>query len=439
MFKRSFYYLWGTQTVSNAADVLYLVALTTFVLNGSGSIIFATLIPFFRVMAQLISGILAPLMVVRYRLPFLLLISQTGQFFLFGGLALYMSPWIGGDSLPVIFTSVIFLSFLDGWTTPSRNALIPRLVDDGALLKANGLVAISDQVVQFAGWAISGLLVSQIGSFPTLMIVAVGYGLAMVVTARIEDPTEPPRRNLWDWRSVSSQQRGVSQLSTANDNAEGTVMEQPSRWHTLREGWLALWHSPRLRALTIMDMTDMLGGSVWVGAFMLLFVKEVLLKDEQWWGYINASYFAGAVLGGILVVALVNRLEKRLFMAMLTGMVGYAVLIAIYALNTSAPMALLIVVLMGPMTELSAVSRRTMIQRSTSKDMLPKVLSAQAVLLNLILGVSLLFMSWVAEQLGIMNMYLVAGGISLLAGLFGWLNRKSFSVEANREELGTNY
>ncbi|MMZ63767.1 hypothetical protein D1872_260430 [compost metagenome] len=195
---------------------------------------------------------------------------------------------------------------------------------------------------------------------------------------------------------------------------------------------MTLWKSPRLRSLTFMDATDMLGGSVWAGAFLLVFVNEILMKDEKWWGYINASYFAGAVLGGLVVVALVERLEKRIFPAMLAGMLGYAAFTAWFALNQYAPLTLLIVLLTGPFTELAAVSRRTLIQRSVGAEMLPKVFSAQSTLLNTIFGLSLLFMSGVAEWFGIVNMYLFAAVISLLAAGVGWMHRKSFetAVEA---------
>ncbi|MEF2966019.1 MFS transporter [Paenibacillus sp. M1] len=429
MFKRSFYVLWGSQTLSNTADVLYLVALTTFVLDRTGSVVFATLVPFLRVSAQLVSGLIAPLMIAKYRLPFLLTLSQFGQFVLFALLAVYLSPLIGGVQLLPVYAIIMCISFLDGWTTPARNALVPRLVADQALMKANGMVATTDQIVQFAGWAVSGVLVAAFGPFPVLVAVAAAYGLTMALTTMIEDPTEPKRRSPWDVRTGTDNGLAGGGAPDQPFGEQGTN-RPPSRWDTLKEGWIALWQSPRLRSLTLMDMTDMLGGSVWAGAFLLVFVKEILLKGEQWWGYINASYFAGAVLGGLLVVALVERLERRLFTAMLLGMLGYAVLTVWFALNDHAPLTLFIVLLTGPFTELAAVSRRTLIQRSVDKELLPKVFSAQNTLLNTVSGLSLLLMSGIAEWFGIINMYLFAAAISVLAAGVGWLNRKSFKAKS---------
>jgi len=406
--------LWGSQAVSNTADVLYIVALTTYVLEKTDSIVFASLVPFLRVAAQLLSGLAAPLMVAKYRLPFLLSVSQLGQFVLFAAMALYLSPLVEGTALLPVYVLIPAISFLDGWTSPARNALIPRLVRNDGLLKANGMIAVSDQVVQFAGWAVSGLLVAAFGAYPVLLAVCACYGIAMAVTLIVEDPTEPKRRSLWDAR-------------TGIPNGEGKV---PSRMETLKEGWVLLAKSRRLRSMTAIDLIDALGSTVWIGAFMLVFVKDVLQKDEQWWGYINASYFAGTVLGGFLVIALVRRLEKRLFSFMLLGLFGYALCTIAFALNENAPLALLIVLVTGPFTELSAVARRTLTQRSCSRDQLPKVLSAQNTLMNTLFGVSMFVMSFAAELLGIVNMYLIAAAISALAVGVGLRYRGAFAEEA---------
>lgn len=105
--------------------------------------------------------------------------SQTGQFLLFVGLAVYLRL-SGNDALfALVFALVFAMSFLDGWTVPARNALVPRLVaQEQGLLKANSLISVSDQVVQFAGWGLSGVIVALLGPGPTLLLTAVIYGLA---------------------------------------------------------------------------------------------------------------------------------------------------------------------------------------------------------------------------------------------------------------------
>lgn len=411
---KPFYYLWSTQTVANAADVLYTMALTVLVLDRTDSLISAVLVPLLRSGAQMISGFLAPLMLTRFRLPSLLLISQAGQFLLFVLLSAYLSVTQQEASFYIVFALVFIMSFLDGWTVPVRNALVPRLVaSEQGLLRANGLVSVSDQVVQFAGWGLSGMLVAFLGAGNTLLLAALMYGGAALFTLGVKEPRSA--------HAAASPPAGEPDAADAPDAAP--------RWKRLTEGWSLVWSRPQLRVLTFIDGIDMLGGSVWVGAFTLAFVQTALGQGEEWWGFINAAYFAGTVGGGILVLALVRVIGSRYLPAMLTGMAGYGLLTAVYALTTEPYLALVLVLLMGPFAELSIVTRRTLIQRSVDKELLPKVLAAQNALLNLIFCVSLVGMAWLAEVMGIVNLYLFAAGLTLVALLVGLLYRKAFAAE----------
>lgn len=442
---RPFYYLWTTQTAANAADVLYIMALTVLVLNQTNSLVSAALMPLMRSFAQMISGLIAPLLINRFRLPSLLLLSQTGQFLLFIVLAVYLQLQGSDASLILVFALVFVMSFLDGWTVPTRNALVPRLVpNEQSLLKANGLISVSDQVVQFAGWGLSGIVVAMLGPSPTLLVTAVIYGLAAAFTLGVKEPAESGD-SAAHATTAASGMSGTDGTSSASDttanaaigSSSASATTDPSRWHTLTEGWKTIWRMPRLRLLTFMDIIDMLGGSVWVGAFTLAFVQTALGQGEEWWGFINAAYFAGTVSGGLLVLALVRTIGDRFLSAMLIGMAGYGLLTAVYAVNTEPYIALILVLLMGPFAELSIVNRRTLIQRSVGKLMLPKVLSAQASLLHLVFCISLLGMAGLAEWFGIVNLYLLAAALTIVAFIVGVLGRRSFQVPAE-QDTGAN-
>lgn len=428
---RPFYFLWTTQTAANAADVLYIMALTVLVLDQTNSLVSAALMPLMRSFAQMVSGFIAPLLIHRFKLSSLLLISQSGQFILFVLLSLYIQLNGANASLTLVFGLVFFMSFLDGWTAPSRNALVPRLItQDEGLLKANSLISISDQVVQFAGWGLSGLVIAFIGPNSTLLLTAVIYGLAAVFSLGIKEPSEIP--------ALIPPKTEETEPTSTSIPASIEASTPASKWHTLTEGWKMIWRTHRLRILTFMDIIDMLGGSVWVGAFTLAFVQVALGQGEEWWGFINASYFAGTLGGGLLVLAAVSLIDTRYLGAMLIGMAGYSLLTLLYALNTQPYIALVLVLLMGPFAELSVINRRTLIQRSVDKLMLPKVMSAQASLLHLTFCISLLVMAWLAEQFGIVNLYLLAAILTLVAFIVGLLGRQAFEEKDLPEPITAN-
>ncbi|MGG1615205.1 MFS transporter [Paenibacillus sp. NRS-1782] len=447
MHKRSFTYLLGTQTMSNAADILYIMALVSLVFHETDSIFSSVLVPLLRMGAQMISGFLAPLILARFQLPFILFVSQFGQLAFFALLLGHL--WSAGTN-PVwvlVFTLVAAMSFLDGWTTPARNALIPRLASGEGLMRANSLVSVSDQTVQLAGWGLSGVLVAVMGSEKTLLVACGLYTVALIFTSLIRDPLEgkahyllQPGTRVRSGDTLASgavaeqgQEHHDMPLVQLEDTLYGPESESPAlppkrKKEILREGWSLIGASRRLKALIFMDMIDLLGGSVWVGAFTLAFAQQVLHKSEAWWGYINAAYFAGAIGGGIIVLACVKYLQRRLLPAMLVGMACYGLLTAWYALNTLPPLTLLIVLLMGLPAEMSVVSRRTMMQMSVSVHDLPKVLSAQATLTSMTFCISLLLMGWIADHLGIVNLYLFSALLTLIAVIYGMFSRRALSM-----------
>ncbi|AIQ47730.1 MFS transporter [Paenibacillus sp. FSL R7-0273] len=416
---KSFYYLWGTQSAANAADVLYIMALTVLVLDHTGSLISATLVPLFRSLSQMLSGLLAPLLIERFKLSRLLLLSQSGQFVFFAVMAAYLGMQGSHASLPIVFLLIFAMSFLDGWTVPARNALVPRLTPSReGLLRANGLLSVSDQVVQFAGWGLSGLIIIWIGTSSTLLLTAVIYALAALFTLQIREP-----------------ESGNAGKETS-DGGSGDNAPKGSGWLVLSEGWKIIWRTPALRALTAIDAIDMLGGSVWVGAFTLIFVQQALGQGEEWWGFINAAYFAGTIGGGLLVISAVRRIGSRLLRFMLIGMAGYGLLTFLYAVNTNLILALVLVLLMGPFAELSIVTRRTLVQHSVNSEQLPKVLSAQATVLHLFFCISLLGMAWAAETFGIVRLYIFAACLTCSAVAVGIVYAKSLRKVEDTELPG---
>ncbi|MCR8643588.1 MFS transporter [Paenibacillus sp. N1-5-1-14] len=417
MLQRSFRSLWMGQTLSNTADILYVIALVTMMYSISGSATFTALIPLCRVLSQSVGGFLAPLILAKYRLTAVMRLSQTIQLVLFTVLALFAWQFLSPSTLWVVLLIIAIISFFDGWTAPAQNALVPRLVENEKLLKANAFLSTVNQIVQFGGWGIGGVVVAFLSSPPTLALVTALYAIALIFTLQIKDLTDTS-----------------SNPASSNQQTSSTSSTKPSRMDSIREGWAALWNNRRLRTIFVMDIIDGLCGAIWIGAFTLVFVQEVLHQNDAWWGFINASYFVGTILGGFIVMALVKKLDGKLPIFMIIGTIGYGVMTMIFAMTTNLILILLIVIAMGPMVQLRTSSRTTLIQRSVSVDLLPKVLSAETTLIYALFGVSVLLCGILIDLWGSAVMYIVAGGISVLAGLIGIVLRKSLQ----NEELPTH-
>ncbi|MDZ4910739.1 MFS transporter, partial [Clostridium perfringens] len=127
-----------------------------------------------------------------------------------------------------------------------------------------------------AGYTFTGFLVVRFGHMPTLIMSCVLI-----------------------WVSVFSLWIAARSMKAKEPAAAGRA--KPS-WEGIREGWFYLWRNPTLRIVTMMDMIEGIAGTIWVGAITLVYVKEVLHQGEAWWGFINASYYVGAIVGGLLML-----------------------------------------------------------------------------------------------------------------------------------------
>ncbi|WP_334073268.1 MULTISPECIES: MFS transporter [Paenibacillus] len=416
MIKRPFYYLWGSQTISNVADIIYMLSITVLVFSSSNSLMQTTLIPLFRLSAQVVSGLVAPVILSRFRLTRILLFSQLGQFVIFTLLLLYLWTKPGQGSLLFIFVMVFGMSFLDGWTNPARNTLVPRLASGEGLMRANGFVAVSDQVVKCAGWALSGIVVAWLGSLSTLLIASCCYLLAATVTSFIRDPL--------DYQASGSESPILATQPAAAAESKG------SHWKELGEGWRIIWHNRRIRSLMIVDSIDTIGGTSWLGVFILAYVTQVLHKDASWWGFMNASFFSGMILGGLVVVGLVKRLQKNSYLYMLGALFVYVLITVVFALNTIPAAALVLFAVSGLPVQMAGIIRRTLLQTSAPAAQLPKVMAGIDVLTNLGFGLSLLFLGWYADRFGMVQVYLLAAAMTTIAVLIGWFYRRDFQESA---------
>lgn len=121
--RRSFYFLWVSQMMSNCGDVLYIVGLIQLVYVSSGSVLTLTLIPLTITFSRLVGSFLTPLLLHRFPLRQILLFSMVGKIIVLSGVFLCKE-----ESILWILILVSVIAFLDGWATPIRQAMLPELV-----------------------------------------------------------------------------------------------------------------------------------------------------------------------------------------------------------------------------------------------------------------------------------------------------------------------
>lgn len=393
MWNRRFICLWAGQTLANLGDVFYIVAFISVVYRVTGSVLFTAFVPVVNVTAMTVSGLTAPLLFQRLSLPKMLVLSQGLKTILLGAASVVVGVGVGDqrEMVWLLFGLAALIAFMDGWANPARNALVPQLVPRRELMRANGLLATSDQTVHFAGWAAGGLLVSWLGA----SIVLIGTVGAYVVATVAMLGVAPAREN-----------------------------QQPSEEEHTRTDWLTGWRIIRqgrtLRLLVAMDIVAGMSGAAWIAAILLPFVHDVLGSGEQWWGYINAGYMLGSIAGGTLLLTFAHRMSRHLYRAILVGSLAAGAITFFFGSSTHAFAALFFSFLLGPFLELFLVSKQTVLQQVTEESVLPYVLSAKGTIDSLVFGVSALIMGGVSEWLGTRAAFYLSAALLGVAFLLAW-------------------
>ncbi|WP_025847580.1 MFS transporter [Paenibacillus ehimensis] len=402
MIKRSFYLLWGSQTISNVADIIYLMTVISFVFGNTHSLLSTVIVPLMRYLSQIVSGLVFPLVVSKFRLVKILVFAQLAQFSIFLCLMIY---YFLTESIPlaILFLLIFCISFFDGWVKPCRNSIIPRLATKEALIRVNGLVSTTDQIIKCSSWAFSGVLVIMLGTFNSMIIVLVSLFIATILASLIKDNSEQDKSH-----------------------------NKKSKWTQAVEGWKASFQDKRIRTVFIVDAIDTIGGTAWIGAFVLAFCVQILQKDESWWGLANGSFFAGSIIGGLLVVSVSNYFNNKKFPLMLWGLAIYAAIAGAFAFNGNPFVAIALMFIMGPPLQVTAVIRRTLLQENAEKDKLPKVMACLEVTNNVVFSVSLLSLGWVADAFGIQTIYAIAAVVTLGSVVIGIFARSNFAEQKNK-------
>lgn len=390
--RRSFYFLWVSQMIANAGDVLYIVGLIQLVYLSSGSVLTLTLIPLTITFSRLVGSFLTPLLLHRFPLRRILLSSMFGKVVVLSTVFL-----LKDEAIVWILLLVSVNAFLDGWAAPVRQAILPEFAGKASLPKANSLVSTSDNTVNLASWPLGAFFVAIVGGGPLLLITVSLYLVGWLLTF------------------------GIKPIPLI-DKEVSLLKEQIS------SGWKYSFSHQSIRNILILDTLLAFTGAVWISAILYVYVEDVLDKSEAWWGYINAFFSGGCLVGGILFYKIAKLPAKRMIIggSVLTGLLTVWFIYPIYAL-----MALVLSFLLGVVGQLQGIAHLTVLQTQTETEELGAVFSAQEVLVTAAFGISTLLFGWIAESFGIELAFYVSAFLSIGAGIFAFLHKKTLYYRLN--------
>ncbi|KWW22546.1 MULTISPECIES: MFS transporter [Peribacillus] len=393
MKNRSFRFLWVGQAFANLGDIFYVVGLISLIYAMTGSAFYLSLLPFTTTIFRFISSLLAPLVIDRFPLKKILVQSQWWKTILLVimGITLHFSH----GSAIVVICFIASISLLDGVAAPVSAALVPQLVPAKERMKANGFLNVLTQTIFVAGWPLGSVLLintnSQFIIWFTVILFAASTGLAVKMEVH-EELT--------------------------------TVHTHPSSWDSITSGWMAIRQIRTIRTLISLDFITSLASSVWVAAVIYVYVEQNLQLSEEWWGYINTSYFIGMILSGLIVIRFARFIEKHTRDFIIIGLLLNSLLILFFGSTTMPALALLFACLYGFPEQIRDVIYTKLFQDHASEKTLAKIHAVWGAVINLTFAGSVLLLGYITETYGVQTTFQFSSAIVFLAFLYALLKRK---------------
>ena len=334
---RDFRRLWLGQVITVIGTTMTLVAVPTQVYQITGRSLDVGITSIVALVPLVVFGLLGGAIADAMDRRVLLLITAGGT--AVTSVLLWVQALLpGGGPLWSLWVLVAVQSGFFAVNSPTRSAVIPRLLPLEQVPSANALNMTVSSAGVIIGPLIAGLLIESGGLEWTYLIDAVGFAVALILLVHL--PSMPPERS--DPDAV-----------------------RPGPFRSVREGFAFLRGRQILLMTFVVDLIAMI-----FGAPRALFPE---LAATTYAGGANALgwLFAGAAIGALLAGLLSGWLARvhRQGLVILVSIVVWGAAIALFGLTGSLPLAVFWLAVAGGADMVSAVFRSSILQTAAPDEM----------------------------------------------------------------------
>ncbi|WP_265455709.1 MFS transporter [Enterococcus sp. HY326] len=385
------------QTIANIGDTIYVVAIISSIFSWTNSALAASVVPVILTSSKTIGGFLTPVISQRFSLENILKKTQLSKTFLLILLAVYVQSLSARPNIGILYAFVMLIALLDGCADPISLSLVPKYVQAQFLIKANSLVNTMIQLVNIGSWAVGTSLLLW---FSVTNLIWLDTGLYLIATLLLFFLPK-------------------------------TAVEKQAN-HSLRKelviGWQYVMQQPLLRTVLLLNIFEAVANSVWVSSIILVFVTEFMEKTDNWWGYINATFFFGSLMGSGIVIAKSDWFNKNKFLAIFCGAaLSGLVTLGIITWNNGL-FILLISIFVGIFSQIKSIPQNTLIQQQTKADKLIYVYSTINIMYTAVFSLAILFMGRLVDIFNVTSAFILSGLLLIIVAFIVLAKRKLFEV-----------
>ncbi|MCB8963240.1 MAG: MFS transporter [Ardenticatenales bacterium] len=391
---RNFILLWLVNALTTLAIELFTVTVLVAIFEQTSSTVQAVGVMVSRTLPAFLLGPLAGVLVDRFPRKHVLISMDVVRLALIG-----LSIWLLSinDQIPVLTIYLLMAAIAAAGVLhrPARLALIPSLVGQAEIVRANSLILVSNQVMLAISYTVGGWLILYL---PLRQIIV---GVSALIVGSI--------------------------LAAALLKVPPLLSDRPVRqlhfFQTVLDGWRYLRRHPIARPLTVMEAAEHVPHGIWTSALMLAFTFQVLGGDAADWGYQSTGYFAGMTLGSLGALFISNWLSRYpgyiiILNALIAGLLTLA-----YAVSPSVAFAVVLAVVFGLPGAVRDVAQDSLLQATVADEQLGRVYATREMLRNVVIMVAGVFFAWLSEQISVRWIYVIGGVAYMLTAVYAMSNQ----------------
>jgi MFS family permease len=291
------------------------------------------------------------------------------------------------ERLPILYVVAFLQAAVGTLFSPSRGALIPKVVPREGLMAANALGQLSRMIGGLLGTGLTGVIFALSGAaWPVFILDAATFIVSVLIVLRLD-----PALGRVPEHPVGAQRQGVRASAV--------------------EGLRIIGRSPTLVATVAGLAIAMLG----LGAVNVLFVPfliDTLHESAAWAGPLEAAQTISMVLASGLVAGLATRISHQSIVV--GGLVGVGAMISLLSVAPGAPAVLVIMFVVGWFVTPLQAATQTIIMTTTSDEVRGRVIGAFQASMSTTTIASTAAAGILASVVGV-RVVLLGGGIICLA------------------------
>ncbi len=378
---KAFRNLWVGQAVSYFGDMMNTTGLAIMLYLVTRSPLLVALGLIAKAAPTILFGLLAGPLVDRFDRQRLMISSD-----LIRALLTITIPFLALHWLPGVYVTVFLVSTASAFFNPAKQAVVPNLVPNHLLVRANSLIRSSEVTMELLGYSVAGLIATAVSWRPLFFIDAATFIISAVTLLNIPDVGRLTRpRQLRLVEDILQGARFITRNETLRSTMGLTFMA-------------ALFVGLTYPVLVLMSYGPLNGGALG-------------------YGLLEAAIGAGAIVGAAIGPSAMRRFPAGILV--LAGVAGMGVANALTGFSQAVWMAMTFLFFGGIASTVYYVPVISVTQREAGDHVRGRVMSTRFILLQLGLLIGMAIAGPLAARLGPQVVYTTSGFLLVCSAVVG--------------------